>query len=84
MLAPGAIEVDRPEEAVGGVVEGPPERRARTLNEDVAQVAVMLWAPYRRSVRSSPQDSRGRPPCTRGTLAGYAASERIERVAPAS
>ena len=37
VLALGDVEVDRVEEAVGRVVEGPPERRAGPLDEDLAE-----------------------------------------------
>ena len=37
VLAPGPIEVDRSEKAVGGIVECPPEGRPGPLDEDVAE-----------------------------------------------
>ena len=60
VLALGDVEVDRVEEAVGRVVEGPPERRAGPLDEDVASGAVMLWAPKARVIVSMPLRIPGR------------------------
>ena len=45
VLAPGDVEIDRMEEAVGRVIERSPERRAGPLHEDLDQGTVMLWAP---------------------------------------
>ena len=50
MLAPRDVEVDRVEEAVGGVVEGAPERRPGRLTSTSRSGEDMLWAPKDRVV----------------------------------
>ena len=80
-----SVEVDRLQEAVGRVVERPPEGRAGPLDEHVAQRR-RSCSGRRSAARSSSSAQYSRGPDRRSTLArtmaGYAVNARIERVEP--
>ena len=84
MLPLRDVEVDRAEEAVGGVVEGPPECRSGSMDEDLAQLRG-----HALGAESASRDGHlGRiaaapdPEYAGGAMAAYAVIARIGRADP--
>ena len=89
VLAPGSIEVDRAEEAVGRIVEGPPEGGAGPLDEDVAQggrraarAVAALGRHHRPRIRRRLPFPIAVPRGIVRRVSGYVASARIARASP--
>ena len=89
VLALGPPEIDRSQEAVGWLIERPPEGRTRPLHEDVAQGgghALGAVAPrgqrHGRRIPSAPGFPSAVPRRRLWPMSAYAATARIGRVAP--
>jgi len=90
VLPPCSPEIDRPKEAVGGILERPTESGPGSGYEDLAEVGRHALGAETRSVRVMWRRIRGptgAPPLVAprslgGEMSGFAASGRVERVSP--